>query len=153
MKTRMFGIVPMADGELAAMDGGTHGVSGHTVRVLPDGTARWERRLDSMRPTGRAGSGALSLETGEPARIAAWAEEAWRLGDPAKPWPPPAAGGDHPFVPRPPPPWVWAVLVRRGDEVRSVEGSTWTGAPPELEPLLAWLRARVDAASEADPDT
>jgi hypothetical protein len=144
-KTSMFGVIALEDGELAAMDGGTHGVSGHTARVLPDGSVRWERRVDSMGHDSNEGKGQVTLDAEERARLAGWADAAFELGGPAKPWPLPPPAGSPPAV-NPPPPWCWAVLVRRGDEIRVVQGDTWTGTPPKLAPLLDWLRARVDAA-------
>lgn len=142
-KTNRFDVVSLEDGELVAMDGGTHGVPGHTVWVLPDGTARWERRVDSMGDDDREGEGIITPDAGEKSLLTAWANAAWNIGNPERPWPPPAPDGNPAWL-NPVPPWVWAVLVRRGDEIRIVEGDTWTGAPPELEPLLDWMATRID---------
>ena len=44
--------------------------------------------------------------------------------------------------------WVWAIVLRRGDEVRVLSGGgPPTGAPEPAKQLLAWLVTRVDAAS------
>ena len=145
-KTLMFGVIALEDGELVALDGGIHRAAGHTARVLPDGSGRWERRVDTMGSDRRSGSGTLTLDAGERKRLNLWADAAWKLGDPANPWPP-LDSGANPTVVRSPPPSVWAVLIRRGDVIRIVQGDTWIGKPDELVPLLDWLRERVDAAA------
>jgi hypothetical protein len=147
-KTDMFGVIELAEGEVAVMDGGINRAAGHTVRVLPDGSGRWERRIDTMGNDQRKGRGELVLEKEELHRLKNWADEIWKFGDPANPWPPRKPGAGPPPQP---PPWVWAALVRRGDVVRMVQGDQWTGYPKELAPLIDWLRTRVDAAAGANP--
>ena len=147
VRTAMFGTLALADGEIVAWDGGTHGVAGHEVRVLPGGPARWVRRTGSFMPHGREGEGTFDLTPEERSRLSAWADAAWRLGDPARPWPARPKKG-HAGPPPEPPRWVWVVAVRRGGEARAVEGDSWTGNPDELAALLDWLAKRVDALSE-----
>jgi hypothetical protein len=147
-KTRMFGEVEVGDGELVFMDGGTHGVPGHTARVAPDGTMRWERRVDSMGEDRNTGEGSLCLDDRERARLGGWAEAAFRLGDPGRPWPPPVPAEGPPSRPPEPPRYCWVVLLRRGAAIRAVEGDNWTGEPEELVPMMRWLVERVDRACE-----
>ena len=137
MKTVYFGEQPPAGFVAAVMDGGTHGVPGHTIAVASDGTGRWERRVDSMAASGERGSGVLELEAAEWTRLRAWLDVAWELagGERARFFGPISAG---------PPRWVWAVAMRRAEVVRVVEGGTpgSRDGPQELAPLLEWLRAK-----------
>ena len=63
--TSRFGDVAIEDGQLVIMDGGTHGVQGHTLIVDADGTARWEYRPEGLRPEGEASSGRTRLSKKE----------------------------------------------------------------------------------------
>jgi len=143
MKLTFFGEVTLADGELAVMDGGTHGVQGHTVVLGPDGGAAWERRLEGMSPSGKPGSGSFRPTHEELGRLGAWSERIWEL-----------AARDvrfYPSIHHGPPRWVWAIVLRRGDETRALEGGAiprGQGAPEEARPLLDWMVERVDALSE-----
>lgn len=138
VETGYFGAIELDDGDVVVADGGIHGVSGHTLRIGRDGRGRWSRRLDSLQPYGRPGSGRVKLDADERALVAAAADAAWGLDTRPAPMPEP-------------PRWVWVVAVRRGDQTRAVEGSAMVvgdGAPAELAELLAWLRDRVDALAE-----
>ncbi len=134
MKTSYFGDVAPADGELAVMDGGMHGVQGHALVVARDNrSARWERRIDSFRPSGTPGAGITALTEVEQADLARWREVVGGVAE-SRFFPPPASG---------PPRWVWAIAL--GD--RLIEGGAiapGSDAPAGLAPLLAWLRTRVD---------
>jgi len=149
VKTVFFGEVETDGVALAVMDGGTHGVQGHTIVVGSGGAAAWDRRLDSLRPRGRAGHGGLELTDDERRQIEGWSSAAWDAAGPRgrtsfflDPW-------------DPPPRWVWAVVVRRGDEARLVEGSAigrlHGPLPPPLRALLDWLVHRVDQLSQEVP--
>jgi hypothetical protein len=143
MNTAFFGECDVADGRIAMHDGGMHGVQGHSIEIGADGTASWHRRLDGMQPRGNPGSGSFAPTEMERADLERWAEAAWELA---------GAGRDRFYPTQPEPPrWVWCVLVRRGAEVRMVQGGgvTQGGEPAELAPALDWLRGRVDALSEA----
>jgi hypothetical protein len=147
VKVSMFGGVSIADGAIAVMDGGIHGVQGHTLVIPASGNATWERRLDGMQPIGKAGSGQLALTADEATRWHAWADELWKLAPTGK------AAFDAP-ISNGPPRWVWAIVLRRGDEVRVLSGgaiASPTGAPEPAKSVLEWLVARVDAASAAAP--
>lgn len=143
VKTSYFGELDVLEvGEPPAIglhDGGIHGVQGHTIEPLPDGWWRWQRRLDGMRPAGRAGSGSIQLDDDERRRLAAWSEAAWSLA--------PRGRASFFGAPAAPPRWVWAIVLRRGEEVRVLEGGgvTFGDEPAEVADALAWLRHRVDA--------
>jgi hypothetical protein len=142
MKLTYFGDVTVADGALEVMDGGTHGLQGHTIAVERDGAARWERRLDGMRPSGKPGSGTFRPTDEELTRLWAWSDRIWEL----------AAGGGSYFgsIQYGPPQWVWAIVLRRGDETRAFQGAAMPlgDAPDEARPLLEWMIERVDRLSE-----
>jgi hypothetical protein len=143
VKPAMFGDVTIEDGAIHLMDGGIHGVQGHTIVVPPDGTrVTWERRVDGMQPSGKAGNGTIDLMRDELGRVRAWADAAWKLAPMGrKSFADPADG-----VPR----WVWAIVVRRGDEIRVLDGGGMSppdDAPAETKSALAWLIERVDAAA------
>jgi len=149
VKTVFFGEVETDGVALAVMDGGIHGVQGHTIVVGLDGTATWERRLDGLKPSGRAGHGGLELTGDERRQIEAWSSATWDTAGPS---------GRASFFVDPwegPPRWVWAVVVRRGDEARLVEGSALGRlggpVPPPLRALLEWLVHRVDQLSQEAP--
>lgn len=133
VKVPYFGTVAVADGELVVQDGGSHGVQGHTLRIGPEGRATWERRVEGLRPQGSAGAGSFTPNEDELRDLAGWAETAWDLC--ARPKPPRAPSTQAPR-------WVWAVVVRRGNEARWLADGDH--APDELRPLLDWLRKRVD---------
>jgi hypothetical protein len=145
--TAMFGDVAIADGAIAIMDGGIHGVQGHRIVIDPAGAATWERRLDGMQPSGKAGKGAFAPAADELARARDAAAKLWEL----------APQGRRSFsapIEDGPPRWVWAVVLRRGDEVRVVDGGSIDspqGAPGPARPLLEWLVKRVDGLSVAAP--
>ena len=139
----MFGDVSIADGAIVLMDGGIHGVQGHTLVIPGTGDATWERRLDGMQPIGKAGSGTLALAADEATRLRTWADQMWALAPAGK------KSYDAP-IEHGPPRWVWAIVVRRGDEIRFLDGggiSSPAGAPEPAAHALEWLGTRVDAAS------
>lgn len=142
-KTVYFGDVALVDGEWTLTDGGTHGVSGHTVTVHPDGSAVWDRRVDSLFPKGKVGNGSFAPTPAELKTLARWRKKLWKKA---------AAGTFKAFgyerakAPPPPPNWVWAIVMRQGSEVRVVEGSEDLA---EAKPALDWLRKRVDELSAA----
>lgn len=144
VKTAMFGEVAIDDGAIQLADGGIHGVQGHTLIVPARGDAKWERRTDSMQPRGKAGSGTLKLTADESKQLHAWADKMWDLAPKGK------ASYDMDIkdgLPR----WVWVIVLRRGDEVRVLEGgatSSPEGAPDPAKAALAWLAERVDAAAK-----
>lgn len=146
VKTRYFGTVSVADGAVAIMDGGTHGNAGHTIVAAPDGAATWARRIDSMRPDGVAGKGDFELSADEHERLRVWADDVWDYAGPdsTEMFPPVEKGA---------PRWVWAIVVRRGDEVRVLQGGSIAplrgGLPDAAQQLLEWVGDRVDALSEA----
>jgi hypothetical protein len=147
VKVPMFNEVSIADGAIHLMDGGIHGVQGHTVVLAATGSATWERRLDGMQPSGEAGAGQLELTADEAAQVRGWAEGLWALAPTGK------ASFDPP-IEQGPPRWVWAIVLRRGDEVRVLSGGAIAsprGAPDPAKSALEWLQARVDAASGAAP--
>jgi hypothetical protein len=147
VKVSMFGDVAIADGAIHVMDGGIHGVQGHTLVIAATGAASWERRLDGMRPSGKAGAGQVQLTADEAARVRGWADELWELAPAGK------ASFDQP-IERGPPRWVWAIVLRRGDQVRVLSGggiASPTGAPGPAKSVLEWLVTRVDAAAAAAP--
>jgi hypothetical protein len=137
----MFGDVTIDDGAVSIMDGGIHGVQGHTIVIDRAGAATWERRLDGMQPNGKPGKGTFTPTADELAKVRAAANALWDQ----------AASGHASFnapIENGPPRWVWAIVIRRGDEVRYVDGGNLTsptGAPAEAKPILEWLRTRVDA--------
>jgi len=141
IKSSFFGEVDAPDGGVHLMDGGMHGVQGHTIEAPPRGPWRWERRLDGMQPRGKAGDGQLDPAEQERQQLFAWTESAWQL----------APSGKADFFEFPPtvPRWVWCIVIRRGAEVRILQGGgvTWGSEPKELAPLLEWLRERVDQLS------
>ena len=147
VKLSMFGDVSIADGAITVMDGGIHGVQGHTLVIPATGDATWERRLDGMQPIGKAGAGQLTLTADEATRLHGWADGLWKL----------AATGKSSFdapIENGPPRWVWAIVLRRGPEVRTLSGggiASPTGAPDPAKDVLTWLVTRVDAASAASP--
>jgi hypothetical protein len=123
---------------LAIMDGGIHGVSGHRVVVSTYGVARWERTVDSVDPQGESGSGLTRLSNRDRDQLAEWADRAWAAAR--------SEGGranlSKPSFPPEVPRWVWAIVVRRGDDVGIVVGND--NAPKEFRPILEWLRENVD---------
>ena len=146
-KTRHFGEQPAPGVVLAVLDGGTHGVAGHGLELRADGSARWTRRVDSVAPHAASGAGVVELSEPERERLAAWAEAAWELAQASD-------DAHYPPVEADPPRWVWAVVVRRGEAIRLLEGGgvSRDGAPPALRPLLEWLVERVDElAAKGEP--
>lgn len=143
--TAHFGDVEIADGSVILMDGGMHGVQGHQLFVDAGGHARWVRRLDSFAPYGRAGSGTTTLTAAERADLAAWTDVAWKRAGHAR------HASFYPDISRGIPRLVWILVMRRGAEVRTLEGGEVGGdAPPEVAaPALSWLVARVDALASA----
>jgi hypothetical protein len=140
VKTSFFGEVDAPDGGIALMDGGIHGVQGHTIIAPPSGAAKWERRIDGVQPLGKPGSGELDPSSEERARLASWRDAVWDLA---------GAGKDRYWsdFSHGPPRWVWVIAVRRGDEIRAVQGGdmSWGDEPEPLASALAWLRETVDA--------
>lgn len=123
------------------MDGGIHGVSGHTLRFDPSGRGRWERRVDSFDTRTRPGAGELTLDDATITRVRPLLDAAWTLargeGGHLRRFLPPGSG---------PPRWVWAIAMRRGNDTVLLEGGDFPGrAPPELADLLDWLASDVDA--------
>ena len=136
----VFGEVELDGDVTLLLDGGTHGCIGHTLAVRPDGFVRWERRLDSM--------GDQSECSGAGERVLAPAEQAeWELLV-ASLWtatvPEPHAAG-IPQVPR----YMWALAMRRGDEVHVLTGPPFADAfapqPPEVREAFAWMAEHVKA--------
>jgi len=147
VKVSRFGEVSLADGVIQVMDGGTHGVQGHTLVIPPTGPVTWERRLDGMSPNGKAGTGQLELTPDEMTRVRGWADVLWRLA-------PSGEASFDPPIKNGPPRWVWAIVQRRGEEVRVLRGGaivSRTGAPDPAKAVLEWLVSRVDAAAAATP--
>ncbi len=149
VKTVFFDEVETDDVALAVMDGGTHGVQGHTIVVDSDGAATWEQRLDGLRSRGRAGRGSLQLTDDERTQLETWSRATWDVAGPS---------GRATFFVDPshgPPRWVWAVVVGRGGEIRLVEGTALgrlrQPVPAPLRPLLDWLVRRVDEVSQQAP--
>lgn len=143
MRLPYFGDVTLADGAVVVMDGGTHGVQGHTLEIAPSGDGTWQRRLDGFRPSGKAGAGRVELTPDEAERLRRWSDELWALA---------SAGGPslEPPSPSGPPRWVFAIVLRREDEVRVVQGggvASPSGAPNAARPMLEWLVRRVDELS------
>lgn len=142
-KVAMFNEVSIENGSIMMMDGGTHGVQGHTLTIPAKGEATWQRRLDSLRPHGTEGSGQLALTAEEEAQVQTWAGDLWKLAPEGEArFDPPVADG--------PPRWVWGIVLRRGDEVRVLSGgglSSTATAPKPATAALAWLASRVDAAA------
>ena len=143
MKTLLFGDVDTDDGSLLLMDGGIHGVQGHTVVVPAHGTWRWERCLDGFRPAGKAGSGTFIPSAEEQALVARLRVVVREL----------AGQRFHQPIQYGPPRWSWVIAVREGSVLDAVEGGE-VSSPGELSPesvrdALAWLRRRVDELSEA----
>jgi len=143
----MFDEVAIDDGAVLIMDGGIHGVQGHTLAIPATGAVQWERRLDGMQPSGKAGKGEFALTADEARRVAMWRDQLWKRAPTgnASFSPPPSEG-----VPR----WVWAIVLRQGDQARVLSGGAMespAGAPSEAADALRWLVTRVDAASQAAP--
>jgi len=137
IRTAFFGDNDAHDGGISLMDGGVHGVQGHTIYLPVTGEARWERRIDSVGPSGKAGGGMFLPTDEERARALAWGDELWELAAQKKSY----------QAINEPPRWVWAIVIRRGDELRLIEGGAVTWGSHEPSPLseaLAWLRDRVD---------
>lgn len=144
MKLAHFGEVTLADGDVVIVDGGTHGVSGHTLAFRRSGVVEWARRVGTMGPRGAVGAGTMTLDDATRATAAGWLDEAWVY----------AANNPTPSTRAPgaPPRWVWAIAMRRGDEVRVVERDPAIADPPaELSPLLDFLRDAVDRAAHDAP--
>lgn len=143
VKVSMFGQVAIADGAIILMDGGIHGIQGHTLSVPSAGATTWERRLDGMYPNGKAGSGSVELDAAELTDLRTWADGMWKL----------AAKGSVSFDPpreHGVPHWVWAIVLRRGDEVRVLDGGGMSppdNAPDPVKQALEWLVKRVNALS------
>lgn len=135
-KPAYFGEVSLDDGGVALMDGGIHGVQGHTLIVNRGKPAQWERRTESLQPSGKPGKGTVVLDMAELAELQKWSDEAWGK-----------AGRYYPPIEQGPPRWVWAIVLRRGGVTRILEGgetSPTNGAPAAARPMLEWLIARVD---------
>lgn len=142
VKTGYFGTVSLGDADALLMDGGMHGVQGHTLRIDQGATASWERRVDSFRPQGTVGDGALELTAEE----RGWLEGALTVARQL------ALEGNTRFFgdgPPRPPRFVWAIVLRHPERPLLLEGGgmALTATPPELTPLLSWLRERVDRAA------
>jgi len=140
VKVAFFGEVSLDVGGTAFMDGGTHGVAGHSLVIDANGNTSWERRTGSVEPTGKEGKGSITLGSAEQERLGVWTEKLWQL----------AGAGTREFYPpieEGPPRWVWAIVIRRQDETRILEGGGLPGSADAPEPArepLQWLAERVD---------
>lgn len=147
VKVPMFSDVAIEDGAIHLMDGGIHGIQGHTLVIPASGDVKWERRLDGMQPNGKAGAGTITLTADEAKRLRGWADGLWKLA------PKGSArfdGKDRSDIPR----WVWGIVLRRGDEVRVLSGGGMSPPDNAVDPAksaLEWLDRRVDTASEKAP--
>jgi len=148
MKTVLFGDVHAEDGTLVLMDGGIHGVQGHTVILPPSGPASWSRALDGFQPIGRAGSGDFEPSEEERALLGR-ARDALEELTTEQPqlsfFHPPQHG---------PPRWCWVIALGLEGATRLVEGGEIASpgilTPLEIRDALEWLRRRVDELSERD---
>jgi hypothetical protein len=139
--TVYFNKLELTGDSVIMMDGGTHGVRGHTLTWDAHGRGRWERRVDSFDRSGGTGAGELALDAATLSRLGPRLEAAWQLALAEKGhvrrFPPPDRG---------PPRWVWAIAMRRGDDAVLLEGGDFPGrAPREAKDLLGFLATEVDA--------
>lgn len=140
IETSSFGPVTLPGNGASFMDGGTHGCIGHTLTVDNDRTATWEQRLDSMGdPSDCSGSGRRTLGDEDWSAYLRLSAALWDLAEK------PPEGERYFDVPR----YQWALVVRRGDEVRVFQGPPsgypWAEPATEAKAVLDWMAERVAA--------
>jgi hypothetical protein len=143
LETDFFDKLELPGDMVMLMDGGTHGVAGHTLSWDPAGHGHWERRVDSMGSDHRTGAGEMTLDLATLARVKPMLDRGWLLAraeaNHAKRFPPISLDDG-------PPRWVWAIAMRRGDDTALLEGGGFPdSAPPEVRELLDFLADDVDA--------
>jgi len=146
INTLRFKTQSLPKGGLLLIDGGIHGIQGHTLQIAPDGSTRWARRCDGLFPAGSEGDGELILENNVMTTVRAWMDILLsRYQDRAQMF---FIGQEN--EPRPCR-WVWAAAAERNGIVALVQGGAVYGleAPPDLAPMLTRLREMVDAWSES----
>jgi hypothetical protein len=143
VETANFGTVAVSDDGIVVMDGGTHGCVGHTLAIDAAHHASWERRLDSMGdPDECSGSGSLDLSGEDRGTLAGLTDALWTYAGELEVPP----SGEQDFdVPR----YVWAVVLRRAGEIRTLEGPPvghpWDEPPAAVGAAIEWMRDRVRA--------
>lgn len=115
-----YGEITIDDGAIVLMDHGNGDQRVHVMTISRDyhgAKLSWD---DLAGPRSDVRRGTFPIDSDERAYIQSWAQRLWQL----------APEGRRSF-PRPPgsgtPPFEWAIVMRRGDEVRIVDG----GAEPE----------------------
>jgi hypothetical protein len=129
-----FGEVAIEDGALQLMDRGSGDGRVHVITVSRAGATKssWDDKPGS--PV-HVDTGAIVISGEERTQLRSWAEQLWQL----------APGGRRSFSTSPPdgkPPYLWAIVVRRGDEVRMVDGGALDGTstqPDILEGVVDFL--------------
>ncbi len=118
-----FGEVAIDDGALELMDRGTGDMRVHVVTVSRDYRAAKASWSDRSGPRTDVKTETLALSNDQRDELRSWAEPLWQL----------APGGRRSFA-RPPPDgkiaYGWAIVLRRGDEVRVIEGGA-EGSEPQ----------------------
>ncbi len=120
-----FGDIAVEDGALELMDHNSGDERVHVLTVSRD--SHGSKMSWADRPGARSDvkTGAVPISAEERDQIRSWSEQLWQL----------APGGRRAFPKAPPdgkPAYEWAIMVRRGDEVRVIEGGASTG--PDTQP-------------------
>jgi hypothetical protein len=133
VRAAYFGRIEVPEEGIVLRDGGTHGNAGHELII--DGTScRWMRSSDGLYPS-PTGEGALELTAEERSWLDGWADAVWSSFGEAR------VRDEFDRQAPEPPRWVWTIALRRGDNIRLIEGDTM---PPLVSPALKWLKDRVD---------
>ena len=128
-----YGELPIADGELVVMDhnSGDHRVHAVTLSPAPDRPGSTLSWADRPGPRTEIRTDTVPLVAEQRDQIRYWSRQLWELAPAGrrsleKPAPPAGAAG-----------YEWAAAVRRGDEVRVIDGGR--SGPDWIESLIDFL--------------
>jgi len=122
-----FGEVAIEDGVLQLMDRGSGDGRVHVITISRAGATKssWD---DKPGAPVHVITGSIQISDEERTQLRSWADQLWQL----------APGGHRSYVGPPPdgtPRYVWAIVVRRGDEVRVIDGGASGGPSPQPDIL------------------
>jgi hypothetical protein len=125
-----FGDVSVEDGELKLMDHNNGDGRVHVMTVSRDYRGAKLSWADRPGPRTDVNTGTFPIDADERAQIQAWSQQIWQLA--------PSGRRSFPKLPDAKP-YEWAIVMRRGDEVRVVEGGASDTQPDRIEEAVDFL--------------